>query len=398
VDGEFTNAMFSKLTPLIIKLQKANRNPITVYVGDSPGGNTAILQSILKMLRLPDQDGGSPCHVITVVTNRAASSAADLISSGDYAIAYPDSSLLYHGTRIPGLIPALQPLTAERTSVLSHILRLTNDTYAMDLARKSEKRFLLRFMMLRIRFQEIRKANAPKVMSDLDCLLTLLSPGLSPSARKVLTKSKERYDRYAPLITKFLSKPDAKKMSHPAKDEAARLRSIVTFEFEANKNSANWTFKDGGGLSKVLEDFFLIAEYLENQRSDRLKTWCINVGKNSLSKADQDALDQIKNEKERNEELFTKVKPIIEPIWMFFVALCHALQEDDNEITANDAYWFGLVDEVWGETTHITGRWFEEFSVDPPPALPASTQSNETKKENTEPPAATQNNQTAAGA
>ncbi|MGA7218556.1 MAG: ATP-dependent Clp protease proteolytic subunit, partial [Candidatus Sulfotelmatobacter sp.] len=355
IDGELTSAMFSKLTPQIIKLQKTNRNPITVYVVDSPGGNTAILQSILNTLRLPDQDGGSPCHIITVVTSRAASCAADLISSGDYAIAYPGSSLLYHGTRIPGLVPALQPLTAERTSILSHILRLTNDTYAMDLVRKSERRFLLRFMMLRIRFQGVRDAHAPAAMSDLECFLTLLSPELSVKARKVLTKSKERYDRYAPLITKFLSKPNGKKKSHPAKDEAARLRSIVTFEFEANKGSDVWTFKDGG-LSKVLEDFFLIAEYIENQRSDRLKTWCINVGRNSLSQADQDALDKIKDEQAKNEELFQKVKPIIQPIWMFFVALCHALQEDDNDITANDAYQFGLVDEVWGETTHITGR------------------------------------------
>jgi ATP-dependent protease ClpP protease subunit len=397
IDGEFNDAMLSRHSPQIIKLQRLNRNPISVFVLNSPGGNTTILQRFLETLKLPDQDGGAACHLITVVTGKAQSSAADLISSGDYAIAFPSSTLLYHGTRIPGLVPALQPLTAEKTSVLSHILRLTNDAYAMELARKSEKRFLLRFMTARMGFKDIRaKSSAP--LSDLDCFLQLLSVSLSASANKVLKKSKERYDRYSPLITKFLSKPNAKKI-HPAKEESHRLKSIVDFEFEANKNDASWSYKDGGGLSKVLEDFFLVAEYLENQRSERLKSWCVSVGKNSLSPEDQQAIDKIVDETARNEELVKKVQPIIEPIWMFFVALCHALQEDDNEITATDAFWFGLVDEVWGNNSFITGRWFAEFSPDPPITQGSQEQlpqSDETKKENSA--TATQTEPIATGA
>jgi hypothetical protein len=137
------------------------------------------------------------------------------------------------------------------------------------LARKSEKRFLLRFMMARMDFAEIRAKSATP-LSDLDCFLQVLSAALSASANKVLKKSKERYDRYSPLITKFLSHPSVRKI-HPAKEEAQRLKAIVDFEFDANKNDADWSYKDGGGLSKVLEDFFLVAEYLENQRSEKLK-------------------------------------------------------------------------------------------------------------------------------
>jgi ATP-dependent protease ClpP protease subunit len=395
IDGEFNDAMLSRHSPQILKLQRLNRNPISVFVLSSPGGNTTILQRFLETLRLPDQDGAGVCHIITVVTNKAQSSAADLISSGDYAIAFPGSTLLYHGTRIPGLLPALQPLTAERTSVLSHILRLTNDAYAMDLARKSEKRFLLRFMTARMDFAEIRAKSATP-LSDLDCFLQVLSAALSGNANKVLKKSKERYDRYSPLLTKFLSHPSVRKI-HPAKEEAQRLKSIVDFEFDANKNDAGWSYKDGGGLSKVLEDFFLVAEYLENQRSERLKSWCISVGKNSLSPEDQQAIDKIADVDKRNEQLVQKVQPIIEPIWMFFVALCHALQEDDNEITANDAFWFGLVDEVWGNTSVITGRWFAEFTPDPvTPAPQEQLPQNEAEKENRDTP--TQTEQVSAGA
>jgi hypothetical protein len=103
-----------------------------------------------------------------------------------------------------------------------------------------------------------------------------------------------------------------------------------------------------------------------------------------LSPEDQQAIDKITDVAKRNEQLLQKVQPIIEPIWMFFVALCHALQEDDNEITANDAFWFGLVDEVWGNSSVITGRWFAEFSPDPPVTQAPQEQlpqGNETKKE-----------------
>jgi len=52
----------------------------------------------------------------------------------------------------------------------------------------------------------------------------------------------------------------------------------------------------------------------------------------------------------------------------FFFGLCHALQEDKNELTATDAYWLGLVDEVMGEGGLATIRWFEEWQPDPEPA------------------------------
>ncbi len=380
--------MLSRLSPQILKLQSQSRAPITVYVLNSPGGQTAIMQGIVRLLKLADQDGASPCHIITVVTNKAQSAAADLISAGDYSIAFPNSTLLYHGVRTPMLIPTLQPFTAERTSLLAHILRLTNDAYAMDLARKAEKRFLLRFILLYPDFQKLRDAKAPKTVSDLDCFATLLSERLSANAKKVLQRAQERYRRYEPLMSKLLDKASNQVgPAIPAKIEAQRIKAIVDFEVSSNKNNKGWTCKDGG-LTRIVEDFFLMAEYLENQQSDRLEHWCLTVGKMSLSKTEKETLDKITDEKARNEQLIKIVRPIIQPVWMFFIALCHALQEDDNELTAVDAYWFGLVDEVWGNASLIASRWFEEFEEDPP--QPSKSDDKEKKSSDTkEKPVAT---------
>jgi len=38
----------------------------------------------------------------------------------------------------------------------------------------------------------------------------------------------------------------------------------------------------------------------------------------------------------------------LRPLWYFVVSLCRVLQTADHELTAVDAYWLGLVDEVPG--------------------------------------------------
>ena len=36
------------------------------------------------------------------------------------------------------------------------------------------------------------------------------------------------------------------------------------------------------------------------------------------------------------------------PVWLLFAAVCSALQEGECILTAEDAYWLGLIDEVIG--------------------------------------------------
>jgi len=97
VSGEINQALVDRLTPIIHSLRAASSDPITAYV-DSVGGvpyNSVLIQHLIKT---PDQDGNS-CRLITVATGLAASAAADLLTTGDYAIAYTNAVLLYHGTR-----------------------------------------------------------------------------------------------------------------------------------------------------------------------------------------------------------------------------------------------------------------------------------------------------------
>lgn len=226
---------------------------------------------------------------------------------------------------------------------------------------------MFRFLVLRADFAEFRQKNSTKNFSDLDCFLSLILERLSPKARTVFDKAKERYGRYEALLVNVVKKDKAgigpKRL---AQTEAARLKAIIDFEVATNKKNPSWTFKDGG-LSRLADDFFILNEYLESQQSDRFKNWCRRIGQFALSDTDAAELKEITDEKVKDERTIEKVQPLLQPLWSFFVALCHALQEGENELTAADAYWLGLVDEVMGVALPTT-RWIEENQPDPPPA------------------------------
>jgi ATP-dependent protease ClpP protease subunit len=373
VTGVIDDALVSRLTPQILRLQSLSRSPISVYI-DSPGGSVSSMDTILRLLNLTDQDSSGPCNIITAVTTRAASAAADLLSSGDYALAFPDSSILYHGLRRF----EKNPLTFETTSMLADALRLSNDYYAMALARKIEDRFSFRYVTVRNDFDEFRKVKSAPLMSDLDCFVEIISNKLSADARKVWAKAKERYGRYQALIDSVLKRTKKNFATQTiAEIEADNLKAIIAFELKKNRKNPQWSFRTEG-LGRIADDFFLLNEYVTTYSHDRLQRWCASFGKWTLPTKEAEEIDAIADEKERSEKLIAKVRPILQPIWSFFVALCHALQEGENELTAVDAYWLGLVDEVIGEIDLWTIRDLDEVKPDPLP------EPNETKANNQE--------------
>lgn len=376
VTGLIDDALVSRLTPQILRLQSVNRLPISVYI-DSPGGSVNSMETILRLLNLTDQDSSGPCNIVTAVTTRAASAAADLLSSGDYALAFPNSSILYHGLRTF----EKNPLTFEATSMLANALRVSNDYYAMTLARKIEDRFSFRYVTVRNDFDKFRADKSAPSMSDLDCFVEIIAAKLSGGAKKVWMKAKDRHGRYQDLLDSVLNKTKLRRNSATrklAEVEAENINAIVAFELKTNKKNPQWSFRTEG-LGRLADDFFLLNEYITTYSSDRLQRWCTSFGKWTLPTSEAEEIEKIADEKERSEKLVEKVRPILQPIWSFFVALCHALQEGENELTAIDAYWLGLVDEVIGETDLWTLRDLFEVQPDPP-----SSETNEKENNNTE--------------
>ena len=367
ISGLIDQALVDRLTPTIMELCEDNRQPISVYI-DSRGGSPQSAETILRLLKATNQDNEPGCHVITVVTTRAASAAADLLSAGDYAIALPDTSILFHGVRTPTWSDLV---TVEQASSIADFLKLSNDRYAMTLARKSERRFMYLFFALRNQFPAHRiKLNKPN-LSPLECFIGLVRENISPLAKKILDRAWERYERYNALLSHVFALA-ARTKKNPfaggasgAEMESFMLRAIVQFELKKNKADKEWTFS-GRGLVRVNDDFFLLQEYFATAYSIEFNQLCERWANLVLSDADNTELALIQ-EPERTEKKRAMVRPHFQPAWSFLVALCHALQEGENEISALDAFWLGLIDEVLGQYGLPLKRYFAEFQPDSQP-------------------------------
>ena len=360
VSGKIDRELVYRLTPQIIELQAQNRDPITVYI-DSPGGVVASAEALLKLLKFSDQNSTPSCHIITAVTGQAGSAAADLLSSGDYSTAFPASDIVYHGVRIGDD----SPLTLERTSMLANLLRTSNDIYANELARKIEDRFSLRYVYAREHFDSIRKEAGDGGMSDVQVFVDHFVPDkLSPKANQVWKKARERYFTYNKLFRAGYEKMKKLKGEKSAAAlEGVNIKAIVDFEVKQHKDEPKWRFRNQG-MARLVEDFFLLDEYETAFQGKRLRKWSTSWAKYLLPEEEFAAISAIANETERTDQLVEKVGPLMSPVLGFFAALCHALQEGENSLTATDAYWLGLIDEVIGESSLMSLRTIEEFKPD----------------------------------
>jgi ATP-dependent protease ClpP protease subunit len=357
--------MVNSLSPRIIALQNESREPISVYI-NSDGGSVPEMETLLRLLRASNQDFVKPCNIITIVTSRAASAAADLLSYGDYAIAFPESSVMYHGGRI------LQdtPLTVQLTSTLNQLLRLSNDVYAMKLVRGNEFRFFFRCLSskgIENTFEEIRKKKGSKEMTDLDCFLDFISNRISHKAMEIVRTARNRYQRYNTLLSYVMKKMKKIPNKRLVQIEGDYIKALVNFEVDRNKGQETWTFKEGG-LIQLNDDFFLFNEYIESIRQERVKQLCTQYCRFFLNEADAKAIEEA-DETTRDKLMIEKVQPQLQPLWAFFVALCHALQEGENDLTATDAFWLGLIDEVMGVKELPSFRLIMEYKADEPKQL-----------------------------
>jgi ATP-dependent protease ClpP protease subunit len=368
VQGDLNQALVDRLTPQIVALHGINRDPITVYI-DSPGGNTFHQEMLSRLLRCSDQNMADPCWIITAVTGRAASAASDLLCSGDYALAYSGSSVFFHGSSRSDD----GPITVAAASAMTKSLRLTNDRYALALADKSITRIGFRYVSVQSDFDKYRAEEEKPTATNLECFIGLISRHLSPMAKKLVEDSRARNARYETLIDGVSKRAGrSKRFTNPKREaemESAVIKAIVDFELSRNRKYPRWTFRQRG-IDQLHADFLLVNEYLNIYDSAHLQKLCDMLGNFILTPGDTEELGRIENEEQRAAKRTDILKSRARPIWLFFVALCYALQEDDNDLRATDAFWLGLIDEVIGHDDLFPARLIHEYVIDPQPEAP----------------------------
>jgi ATP-dependent protease ClpP protease subunit len=364
IDQKTVNA----LTPQILLLRKKSVEPITVYI-DSGGGYTKLAETLRHLLRAPDADDNA-CQIVTVVTGFAASAAADFLAAGGYAIAYPNATIHFHGTRHG----KKEDLTMEVAAVTAKFLREYNDIHAIELAENTVNRSIFIYLNLRDSFPTLRtKRNRPE-WSDVECFARALFAKLSPQAEMLPMRALKRYAQIQELANYVFSKVKPHPDDRLAKTERAIIRAIIEYEYRATKKDPSWSFTEEN-VDRIVEDFRLINDFYIGSHNESLRPLAKNFGPFFLNAEDGETLakDAFESPEKRVDWLLTKTMPEIRPLWYFIVSICRLMQEKENPLTAEDAYWLGIVNEVVGSGLPCIRQIYENAPDEASPAQDAST-------------------------
>jgi len=357
-----------RVTPDILRLRGESSDPVTVYI-DSLGGETYFAENIRSLLYAQNQDSQT-CRIITVVTNVAASAAADLLALGDYAVAYKNSFVLYHGTRQA----SQDALTTEKAEALAKSLKQTNEQFALRLARRAFQRCVFNYNNLAGQFEDARKALSGKDKppnSDLECFAYLLFDKLYHGVRDLpyrafdLQRSISQLNHYIFQERGFKVEASGKL----AQMEVEVLKLILDYELKLERQpDYPWSLSKGG-LIEVERDFNQFIDYFLGEYRGHLEALVPELGDLFLDDTELAEWKGIRETPaaEKAKWLKTRVESKMHPLWYFVVSLFRLLQQGEFALTPRDAYWLGIVDEVIGATDLPCPRLLLESQLSRPP-------------------------------
>lgn len=342
LSGEISDETLSIIAPKIIELQHGGRGPVALYI-DSLGGSVAHSDSIYSLIKSSDFDA-DPCRLITIVITKAMSAAADLLSAGDYALAYPQSIILHHGTRRF----SNRALTQEEASLAADSLKRSNDRYASRLADRCMERLLFRYILLQTESKGRHQNPQISEQELVKRFVDTLKSKVSSTGVEVLEQAFRVYEQMQALssfVINYTGNTIPGKNPRIAEVEANLLRGIIQYELETNKGN-DWSFQFGG-LLQLQEDFLLLTSYFLGGINKPLQIYCDRWGTFLLSPSERDELNAIEADGKAT-WLLERTNGFFRELWLFLTSLCRSLQEGENLLEAVDCYWLGLIDEVIG--------------------------------------------------
>lgn len=338
---EIDYSLFKDLLPEIIFLRGQGVDPICLYL-DSNGGDVFFADTITNLIRCPNQDG-QRCRLITVAAGYVASAAADILALGDYAIAYPYTTIHYHGAR-----QQQDEITLEKIPFLSASLRATNEQYAFRLAARMFRRMIFHIVVLG-KLDSGRVPILPSLFeeSKIDAFIKILQEKLA--SQTALLKNTEAIQKKFKELISGLRALEAAGKGIDAQDQANLFKHLLDLEMRANM---------GQELQKLLplveDDYAQVRDFFFGKYQKNLMAIISQSGEGLMMPQELESLEgeKRKGAKEAFDFTVKTVSPRLEPLWIFVVSLCRSLQEGEYPLTPVEAFWAGLVDEVIDEDCH----------------------------------------------
>lgn len=342
VFGKIDEDLVSHLAPKIIALRSSNPDQITAYI-NSNGGEIRCLRYIYDLIKQPTPDGHAP-GLITVGIGNVGSAAAALLGLGDYSIAYPGAAIHFHGARLFDV----SEVTVESASKLAAQLQESNQAMASDLAKGSCERLAFRYWILKNSLNEAKakakdQANTKATASlSIDRFSQLIKAKLSVTGARIVRSAMQRWKSLQEISVKVKEglNPDLEGIDF----EAEILRRIITFEAEKNKSAG----KTSWNVTQILTDFFLLKEYETGSHHTFYEKIVERFGDAFFTAEEAKNLRENTETPEAQELFSKKIGETILPFCYFAASICLILHQQENPLSAEDAYWLGEVDEIYG--------------------------------------------------
>jgi ATP-dependent protease ClpP protease subunit len=375
ISGVIDDALVAHLLPEIVRLQSVSRDPITVYI-DSPGGDTECARLLLDALRASDQDRSEPCRLITVALGEASSAASDILMAGDYALAYPYSSILCHGTRIR----PQSALTKAQAASYANYMAGQDEVFAITLAKNCIDRFMFRFSTFWLNLD--RYAVEKKGPGLFDYQDSLTAKSLAESMISIL---KCGYVNDAILDQLSIAGQTANDVASFAKNSSLMdLMDALKFPDEKKRRTSVRTAILGDTLSNASMDtsfasmevkYSLLCDFFEHHHREMIEKlknrWLEDFFNDPLHDTAFLKTGKVGFSSKQDwwKAVFQYMDTMCFSIWFLFVFFCRQLQTGDFPMTATEAYWLGLIDEVIG-----LGLSSPRILVENAPDIPNETQ------------------------
>jgi len=341
LEGSLTQGVGRTLAIKIEKLQTKSPEPITICI-NSRGGEVKAFHELDRVFKKSNIHGKGN-HIVTVASN-AASAAACLLVAGHFAYVLKNARIGFHGA----IWSCPQDgKTLRRDQVLAVGLRM--DRNNRKIAKAMARRVAYRVAAIGTRLKEqakiTRKEISPKRFFEkyIDCVKIQLS---SDKPKALLAESFNRYNMLFSLIRHF----PTKKLSFRRKDfsalEAKVFKAIITYEVKtrlAESRTINPTM-----ATEIIMDYILAREFIRDRHLNLIEDLAKARGEIFLTRHQAAKYRELasKTPAKASAYLITMTRQYTFGLWCFSLTFCHHLLSGQLTLSANDAYWLGLVDEV----------------------------------------------------
>lgn len=336
--GALSRQRIERIRLELANLIKQSDQPISIYI-NSPGGKIDFISTFHDTLfsRKPNERA---LPLITIVREKAESSAAYLLILGDYSYAHTYSKLLLHGV---GYFSLKKNLKIHREEAAAIVMRLDEKNRAI--AQKLSRR-----VVRRLAFKHHLLAGESKGQSMPNRWVKQFVQSLQGRLR-----SEKNHTLMAEALTHFQSIcPNLGSLHPSAKEQFSILRQWTTRRLRAQQKSGNTL--DGAAALGLAIDLTHLSDFLSDEFLAQLPQLTESHGRYLLSPEETaNHAQALKADPVKAKNNLQKIAgPRLLQLWCFSYALCWRLLIGENEVLPEDAYWMGLVDEVID--TGLTGE------------------------------------------